>query len=94
MNETLFAIKIFDNYLNNAYVLPDSAVFLFRKIDYSDVWEIWSGFRSSKLDKMRVFKIGIISPNYMNIDNSTEERQNFLGITLKANTVVCIKQYN
>lgn len=89
-NSTLFASQTFEIYFSNAYVLPDSGIFLFQQID-DNVWEIWSGFRASKLDTIRVFKIGAVSSNYfysMNVFNN--ERSDFRGITLKSATVVRI----
>lgn len=86
-NTTSLALKIFETYLGDAYVLPDSGVFLFLEID-NDVWEIWNGFRFSKLDIMRVFKVGSASSIYLNVNDLYAERRNFREVTLKANTVV------
>lgn len=78
---------MFETYLGNAYVLPDSGVFLFQKIN-NDKWEIWSGFRASKSDAYRVFRVGTSSSNGSINNESYIERRNFRGIILKANTVV------
>lgn len=92
-NTTLLALQIFETYLDNAYILPDSDVFLFQKIDI-DVWEIWNSFRFSKSDTIRVFKIGSASPNYLEMNDLYTEKRDFCGITLKANTVVCKYLYS
>lgn len=90
-NDTLTIVSIvFEKYLGKSYVLPDSGVFLFQKIG-NNVWEIWSGFQSSKLDAIRVFKIGSAS-KYIEMNDSIELRTNFRGTTLKAITVVRITQ--
>lgn len=81
------ASVVFDTYLDKSYVLPDSCVFLFQKIG-NNVWEIWSGFRASKLDTIRVFKTGLASKYHMEIYDSIDLRTNFWGATLKATTVV------
>jgi len=83
------ASVVFETYLGKSYVLPDSGVFLFQKIG-NNVWEIWSGFRASKLDTIRVFKTGLASKYHIEINDSTELRMNFRGVTLKATTVVRI----
>lgn len=89
-NSAVFASRTFEMYFGDAYVLPDSGVFLFQEI-HDNVWEIWNGFRASKLDTIRVFKIGIVSSNYFyTIDDLNGERSDFRGITLKSTTVVCI----
>lgn len=89
-NSNGFAWKTFNKYLADAYVLPDSGVFLFEEID-DNVWKFWNGFRASKTDGLRVFGMGSGSSNYFHIDSFAfnEQRKNFLGITLKATTVVC-----
>lgn len=80
--------RTFETYLGNAYVLPDSSVFMFQKIN-NNIWEIWNGFRTSELDSMRVFKVGLASPNHLILnDVSVNERRNFRGTTLRTNTVV------
>lgn len=86
-NSASFTLKMFETYLGNAYVLPDSGVFLFLKIN-DDKWEIWSGFRASESDAFRVFKIGAASSNGYTVIDSYVERRNFHGVILKANTVV------
>lgn len=93
-NTTSLALKIFETYLGDAYVLPDSGVFLFQEID-NDVWEIWNGFRFSKSDTLRVFKIGSASPNNLmiNVNDLYAVSRNFRGVTLKANAVVRIPIY-
>jgi len=87
MTSAQFALRTFQMYLANAYVLPDSGVFLFLET-YNDVWDIWSGFRASKSDTIRVFEYGTASSNRLTIRELHEERRNFRGITLKSTTVV------
>ncbi|XP_026805088.1 uncharacterized protein LOC113548417 [Rhopalosiphum maidis] len=82
-----FALRTFQVYLANAYVLPDASVFLFIKT-YGGVWEIWSGFRASKSDSIRVFEIGKASSNRLTIREINEEKRNFRGATLKSTTVI------
>lgn len=82
------AMEIFQTYLGEAYVLPDAGVFLFQKTGQKDLWYIWNGFRASKSDTMRVYKIGTASPERLEIDDLRDERRDFRGITLKVNTVV------
>jgi len=85
-------MRTFQLYLGNAYVLPDASVFLFLKT-YDGVWEIWSGFRASKSDAIRVFEIGTASSNRLTIrEEIHDEKRNFRGVTLKSTTVVCINQ--
>ncbi|XP_029347065.1 ionotropic receptor 75a-like [Acyrthosiphon pisum] len=81
------ASVVFETYLGKSYVLPDSGVFLFQKIG-NNVWEIWSGFRASKLDTIRVYKTGLASKYHIEINDSTEIRMDFRGATLKATTVI------
>lgn len=84
------ALKVFNTHFNDAYVLPDSSVFLVQETG-DNVWEVWNGFKASKSDTIRVFKIGTASPNFLNISGLLyEEKRNFRGITLKANSVVRI----
>jgi len=90
MSSAQFALQTFKIYLANAYILPDSGVFLFLKTN-NNVWEIWSGFRASKLDSIRVFEYGMASSNQLTIIRELhDERRNFRGIILKSTTVVRI----
>lgn len=87
-NDTLtIASVVFETYLGKSYVLPDSGVFLFQEIGNND-WEIWSGFRASKLDAIEVFKTGFVSKYHIEINDSIRLRTNFRGANLKATTVV------
>eukprot|EP00102_Acyrthosiphon_pisum_P025866 XP_016663076.1 PREDICTED: glutamate receptor ionotropic, delta-1-like [Acyrthosiphon pisum] len=88
MSLAQFAMRTFQIYLANAYILPDAGVFLFLETYNSDIWEIWSGFRASKLDTIRVFEYGRASSNQLTISESHDERRNFRGITLKSTTVI------
>lgn len=95
MNETksdLYALRTFEVYLGNAYILPDSGVFLFQEAD-NNIWDIWNGFRASKSGAFRVFKISTASPNSLiiNFNDLINERNNFRGITFKSTTVVGIQ---
>lgn len=83
-NAASVARKLFDTYLGDAYVLPDSAVYLLQRAD-DGAWEIWTGFRASVSDAIRVYRVGSASPDVNGLD---EGRRRFRGITLKANTVV------
>ncbi|XP_022171946.1 glutamate receptor ionotropic, kainate 4-like [Myzus persicae] len=88
MTSAQFALRTFQIYLANAYVLPDAGVFLFLETN-NDVWEIWSGFRASKLDSIRVFEYGTASSNRLTVVRELhDERRNFRGITLKSTTVI------
>ncbi|CAH1738067.1 unnamed protein product [Aphis gossypii] len=89
-NSAQFALRTFQLYLGNAYVLPDASVFLFLKT-YDGVWEIWSGFRASKSDAIRVFEIGTASLNRMTIREMHDEKRNFRGVTLKSTSVIVEK---
>lgn len=88
-DSTAVAARTFNSYLADAYVLPDSGVFLFQEVD-DNVWTIWNGFRASKTDQLRVFGIGSGSPNHFNVNSFVlnEQRNDFLGVTLKSTTVV------
>ncbi|VVC30078.1 Ionotropic glutamate receptor [Cinara cedri] len=92
MTAASLATEIFQTYLGEAYVLPDSGVFLFQMTGQKDFWHIWNGFRASKSDTMRVYKIGTASPESLEIDDLREERRDFRGITLKVNTVIVEKE--
>lgn len=81
--------KVFNTYLDKYYILPDSGVFLFQEIE-NNVWEIWSGFRASKLDVMRVFKIGMVSKDHIKFGDLMKQRMDFRGVELKATTVVSL----
>lgn len=82
-------LDIFNKYLDKYYILPDSEVFLFQEIK-NNVWEIWSGFRASKLDVMRVFKMGMASKDYIELGDVMKQKTDFKGVELKAITVVSV----
>lgn len=88
------ALRTFETYLADAYVLPDSGVFLFRAVD-DGLWEIWNGFRASKSDAFRAFRVGTVSANHLHVDDYglNDERKRFGGITLKSTTVVRKQNY-
>lgn len=84
--------NLFETYLGKSYILPDSGVFFFHKVENrSSLWEIWIGFRVSKSDVIRVYKIGVASKDRMEIDDQIKLRTNFRGVELKTTTVVCMK---
>lgn len=87
-NTSKTALETFEMFLNEAYILPESNVFLFVKID-DQTWEIWEGFKVSLMEKLKVYKHGTVSKNELElITNSVSLRTNLQGITLKATTVV------
>lgn len=86
-NDTSTAAReVFRKFLDESYVLPDSGVFLFQKTR-KRAWEIWTGFRASKSDAIRVFRVGTTFGDRMEIGDS-EPRKNFRGVQLKATAVV------
>ncbi|XP_050421371.1 uncharacterized protein LOC126833853 [Adelges cooleyi] len=86
-NSSTNVLKIFETYLRDAYVLPDSRVYLFSQTD-QDAWEIWEGYRISYREKIRVFQSGMATTNNLCLNDSNAERMNFRGNVLKATTVI------
>lgn len=83
------ARETFETHLDEAYVLPESNVFLFIRTD-DESWEIWEGFKVGKMEKIQVYKHGTMTGNDLKLLNnvSVSPRTDLRGITLKAATVV------
>lgn len=87
--------------MSEAYVLPESNVYLLVKVDDHE-WEVWEGFKVGKIEKIQAYKHGSITTDGLELyDDSISLRTNLQGITLKATTVVRtylwwskIKSYN
>lgn len=82
------AFETFEMHLSEAYVLPESNVFLF--VDIADGWEIWEGFKVGKMERIQINKYGLVTTDKLNLQKnySILFRSNLRGITLKATTVV------
>lgn len=82
------ALETFEMHLSEAYVLPESNVFLF--IDTTSGWEIWEGFKVGKMERIQVNKHGVVTSDglYFEKNGSISFKSNLRGITLKATTVV------
>lgn len=90
LNSSAIALETFEMHLSEAYVLPDSNVFLL--IDTASGWEIWEGFKVGKMERIRVNRHGIVTSDgiYFDKNDSISFKSNLRGITLKATTVVSI----
>lgn len=86
-NTMAVALNEFETHLGESYVLPDSGVFLYQKTGRG-VWEIWSGFRASKRDAIRVFRAGVASVDRIELYDLIGQKTDFRGVELKATTVV------
>jgi len=88
LNTSAIALETFEMHLSEAYVLPESNVFLF--IDTADGWEIWEGFKVGKMERIRVNRHGMVTSDglYLAKNDSISFKSNLRGITLKATTVV------
>ncbi|XP_050546126.1 uncharacterized protein LOC126908256 [Daktulosphaira vitifoliae] len=80
-------LDTFETHLSNAYILPDSNVYMFINV-VNDGWEIWEGFRTGKEQPFKVFKCGKATADYVILNNINTERRNLKGIILKATTVI------
>uniref|UniRef100_A0A2S2NTB4 Glutamate receptor delta-1 subunit n=1 Tax=Schizaphis graminum TaxID=13262 RepID=A0A2S2NTB4_SCHGA len=82
------AFETFEMHLSEAYVLPESNVFLF--VDFAGGWEIWEGFKVSKMERIQVNRYGMVTTDKLNFEknHSISFRSNLRGITLKATTVI------
>jgi len=82
------ALETFEMHLSEAYVLPESNVFLF--VDFAGGWEIWEGFKVGKMERIQVNRYGMVTTDKLNFEknHSISFRSNLRGITLKATTVV------
>jgi len=88
MNTSAIAFETFEMHLNEAYVLPESNVFLL--IDTASGWEIWEGFKVGKMERIQVNRHGMVTSDgiYFEKNDSISFKSNLRGITLKATTVV------
>ncbi|XP_060852766.1 glutamate receptor ionotropic, kainate glr-3-like [Rhopalosiphum padi] len=82
------ALETFEMHLSEAYVLPESNVFLF--VDFAGGWEIWEGFKVGKMERIQVNRYGMVTTDKLNFEknHSISFRSNLRGITLKATTVI------
>ncbi|CAH1738068.1 unnamed protein product [Aphis gossypii] len=82
------AFETFEMHLSEAYVLPESNVFLF--VDIADGWEIWEGFKVGKMERIQINRYGLVTTDKLNLQKnySILFRSNLRGITLKATTVI------
>lgn len=71
--------------MNQAYVMPDSRVYLLIEVN-RNVWEIWDGFRLSVSKEVQVSRVGVMTPERVEIKLS--DRTNFKRVVLSASTVV------
>lgn len=87
------AFETFDMHLSDAYILPESNVFLF--VDIADGWEIWEGFKVGKMEIIQINRYGLVTTDklYFQKNYSISFRSNLRGITLKATTVVSEYRY-
>jgi len=79
------ALHSFRTHMNQAYVMPDSMVYLLIEVD-RNVWEIWDGFRLSVTEEMQVSRVDVMTPDRVEIKRS--DRTNFKRVILSASTVV------
>lgn len=91
------AARTFEKYLNGAYVLPESNVFMLVATDNvgtGHAWDVWEGFKISKTERIRVYRHGTVMGDMraqLDGNRSMAVRTDLLGITLKATTVVRTK---
>lgn len=85
-----FAQRTFKTHMSRAYVLPDSRVYLLIETDDAS-WEIWDGFRLSVTEDVQVSRVGVVTPDRVEIKPS--DRTNLQRVVLRASTVVCTVQY-
>jgi len=71
--------------MNQAYMMPDSRVYLLIEVD-RNVWEIWDGFRLSVTEEVQVSRVGVMTPDRVEIKRAN--RTNFKRVVLSASTVV------
>lgn len=89
LNTSTIAFETFEIYLSESYILPESNVYLLIETD-DYAWEIWEGFKVSKIEKIQVHIYGIVTNNGLELNNndSISLKSDLQGITLKATTVV------
>lgn len=87
-NTSAIALETFEVHLNEAYVLPESNVFLF--VATVGGWEIWEGFKVGMIERIQVHRLGTVTDNGLDLEknHSVSFRSDLRGITLKATTVV------
>lgn len=73
--------------MGEAYVLPDSRVYLLVRVD-DNIWEVWDGFRLKTAGEIRVSKIGEMTPNRVEINIS--HRANLQRTVLNSSAVVSL----
>jgi len=73
--------------MDQSYVMPDSRVYLLIEVD-RNVWEIWDGFRLSVAKEVQVSRVGVMTPERVEIKLS--DRTNFKRVVLSASTVVSL----
>lgn len=90
LETSMIALETFEIYLNKSYVLPESNVYLLIETDDNYAWEIWEGFKVSKMEKIQVHRHGIMTSDSIELNNNDSIllKSNLRGITLKATTVV------
>lgn len=88
LNTSAIALETFEMHLSEAYVLPESNVFLF--IDTASGWEIWEGFKVGKMERIQVNRHGMVTSDgiFLAKNDSISFKSNLRGTTLKATTVV------
>lgn len=86
----MIALETFEIYLNKSYVLPESNVYLLIETDDNYAWEIWAGFKVSKMEKIQVHRHGIVTSDGIELNNNDSIllKSDLRDITLKATTVV------
>lgn len=93
-NTAEVAARTFEKYLDGAYVLPESNVFVLVATDNAGTgraWDVWEGFKISKTERIRVYRHGTVMGDMraqFDSNRSMAVRTDLLGVTLKATTVV------
>lgn len=85
------ALETFKTHLSEAYVLPESNVFLLvRTVGRDSSWTVWQGFKAGKTERFRVYRHGSVTVDRLEaFDNDPVSfKSDLQGITLKAVTVV------
>lgn len=91
------AARTFEKYLDGAYVLPESNVFVLVATDNAGMggaWDVWEGFKTSKTERIKVYRHGTVMGDMraqFDGNRSMAVRTDLLGVTLKATTVVRIE---
>lgn len=88
------AARMFEKYLDGAYVLPESNVFVLVATDNAGTgraWDVWEGFKTGKTERFRVYRHGTVMGDMraqLDGNRSMALRTDLMGFTLKATTVV------